>query len=690
MEKQSPRGSAKVLLLILLACAIGFLFFRADSVREVFSSEDTSISKTLSHSLIHGAGEMNTPKTEPVETTTSSIADVCSECGQVHPGHVCPMYGGRALMTLDDLPPGNVRSSVEQLTVGAQQHALLQLSRMNFRSSDELSVRLDSGGTVYHVCLFTNAGASDIAHPMPTAESSIETSSITLASLPSDESIPITNSSFLMSSDPVAITNPPIFHSNPGSPNVLFLDFNGHEISNTFWNVHISGRPSVWYCTAFDLDGDNTTFSAVEQHYIRLMWERVSEDFAVYDVDVTTEQPAVWTPTTAHAMITPGKDANGASCPHDGWGGMAYYNYFGKPDFSYNASYCRSPVWISIQSGYSYEYTAQIISHELGHNLGLSHDGPGYYAGHSNGYISWGPIMGIAQGKNLSQWCKGEYYNADRTEDDLAIMASKLQYKPDDYSNTIEQSAEVLTSGGLFSVTGIVERTSDSDIFSFTCLGGTLVLTGSTYRCLEGPWGGNGDLVLQLYDSGGSLIVSNNPALETTASITQTVTGGTYYLKISPTGAGNPMNNPPSGYTSYGSIGPYTINGSVPLPDRDNDSIPDDWELLYFGGTTNADPNATASNGVNTVMQAYIAGISPLDSTAFFKINSFESPAVSSNGLVVSWNGTNGRVYSVNWTTNLLNSFQTLTNIIGPQSSWTNTTYSAEGEGFYRIKVQLQ
>jgi len=41
--------------------------------------------------------------------------------------------------------------------------------------------------------------------------------------------------------------------------------------------------------------------------------------------------------------------------------------------------------------------------------------------------------------------------------------------------------------------------------------------------------GGNADLVLTLYDAGGSVLASNNPELETKAVITQTVAGGTYY-----------------------------------------------------------------------------------------------------------------------------------------------------------------
>lgn len=49
------------------------------------------------------------------------------------------------------------------------------------------------------------------------------------------------------------------------------------------------------------------------------------------------------------------------------------------------------------------------------------------------------------------------------------------------------------------------------------------------------------------------------------------------------------------------------------LVDSDGDNISDSWEETYFGGPTNANPTATCSNGVNTIRQAYIAGLNPND-----------------------------------------------------------------------------
>ncbi|WP_216905048.1 zinc-dependent metalloprotease, partial [Synechococcus sp. CCY 9618] len=72
---------------------------------------------------------------------------------------------------------------------------------------------------------------------------------------------------------------------------------------------------------------------------------------------------------------------------------------------------------------------AATASHEVGHTLGLTHDGAGsteYYAGHGGtGPTSWGTILGapyLGDDENLTQWSKGEYYGANNSQDDLAVI----------------------------------------------------------------------------------------------------------------------------------------------------------------------------------------------------------------------------------------------------------------------------
>jgi hypothetical protein len=126
---------------------------------------------------------------------------------------------------------------------------------------------------------------------------------------------------------------------------------------------------------------------------------------------------------------------------------------------------------------------------------------------------------------------------------------------------------------------------------------------------------------------------------------------------------------------------------AVSSPDTDGDGIPNEWELQYFGGETNANPSAFASNGVNTILEAYVAGLNPTNPGSFFGITFFD-PAT--NGFVVGWDTTSGRVYSVNWAPGLTNSFQTLeTNIVWPQASYTDTVHDVDSRSFYQINVRL-
>ena len=117
--------------------------------------------------------------------------------------------------------------------------------------------------------------------------------------------------------------------------------------------------------------------------------------------------------------------------------------------------------------------------------------------------------------------------------------------------------------------------------------------------------------------------------------------------------------------------------------DTDGDGIPDWWELQYYGGATNANPSAICSNGVNTVLEAYIAGFVPTDPNALFVLDGF--------GDELWWSGIPGRVYGVWWSSNLFTGFQPLeTNIPWSPGGFTDTVHTAEDKGFYKLDVKME
>jgi hypothetical protein len=121
--------------------------------------------------------------------------------------------------------------------------------------------------------------------------------------------------------------------------------------------------------------------------------------------------------------------------------------------------------------------------------------------------------------------------------------------------------------------------------------------------------------------------------------------------------------------------------------DADSDTLPDWWETEHFGGPTNANPTATASNGLNTVEECYIAGISPVDPAAEFHISALR-PLPSES--ILQWSNAFGRAYSVYWTSNLLSGFNEVlhSNITG--GAFTDAVHGADDQGFYKIEVQME
>ena len=138
----------------------------------------------------------------------------------------------------------------------------------------------------------------------------------------------------------------------------------------------------------------------------------------------------------------------------------------------------------------------------------------------------------------------------------------------------------------------------------------------------------------------------------------------------------------------------FAINGSVdktpyykvtladaepPPTDADGDQLPDAWEQRYFGNTL-ANPGDPALNGINTVLQCYIAGLNPTDPNAHL--------ALSLTDNELRWEPSTGRLYRIYWSSNLLSGFQTMASNL-TSGAYINTGTGTQAQGFYKIDVQL-
>lgn len=349
-----------------------------------------------------------------------------------------------------------------------------------------------------------------------------------------------------------------VLHSKPGAKRTIYLNFKGATLTGTVWN---SGSSIT--AAPFDLDGVPGTFSTTELQRIQYIWQRVSEDYAAFDVNVTTEAVTQDLITRSGSsddifgttvLITSRTGVYSCSC-----GGVAYLGiYDDTSDF-----YKPALVFYDALGAGNEKYVAEAISHEAGHNMGLSHDGnasTGYYQGHGSGATGWAPIMGVGYYQSLVQWSKGEYSGANNVQDDYAVMQSNgLPLRTDDHGNTSATATalQASSSGGVSTAVanGVIERPTDVDYFAFSAAAGN-----ATFSVGPAARSANLDAVLTVRNSAGTALATVNPVDALNASVTVVLpAAGTYYLSVQGTGKGDPLS---TGYTNYGSLGQYVLNAS--------------------------------------------------------------------------------------------------------------------------------
>ena len=118
-----------------------------------------------------------------------------------------------ALKRIEDLPLGRVRTRIERLNPVARQRALDWLRGFHFTESDLDSLQVDDDGGVYYADIFTLDPVPAEAEPPVVAEAAVPVSPF-----------------------PTSL----IFHSRPGAPNLLYLNFSGEEVTGTAWNSSLS------------------------------------------------------------------------------------------------------------------------------------------------------------------------------------------------------------------------------------------------------------------------------------------------------------------------------------------------------------------------------------------------------------------------------------------------------------------
>jgi len=324
-----------------------------------------------------------------------------------------------------------------------------------------------------------------------------------------------------------ALSEIPALHSLPGAPATLYLDFDG-DTTATWGSYHPGTTP------AFDEDGDPTTFSDAELSAITEIWARVAEKYSPFRVDVTTVNPGTLVDGKSERIVI-GGDGRGWGCRR----GLSYVGSFtnGAPN----------TAWVFSKRLYgSSVWTAEATAHEAGHGFGLTHqstwNGTTLTATYNPGDANTAPIMGVSYYAARGLWWKGTTSASPTSiQDDLAILAGAADgfgYRADDHGNSVASANALAVLGSTFNGSGVIERSSDADYFSFSTAGGVVDFTAS-----PAAYGPMLDLKLELRRADGTVIASADSAA-LGESISATVPAGTYYVDVASHG----------GYGAWGSM----------------------------------------------------------------------------------------------------------------------------------------
>ncbi|MGJ0204218.1 Ig-like domain-containing protein [Leucobacter sp. gxy201] len=222
------------------------------------------------------------------------------------------------------------------------------------------------------------------------------------------------------------IPGTPAGGSLPGAPFTVYLDFDGFEVVGTEWNELPGSQPSY-----------SLGASAIDQQRV---WASIAEDYAPFNVNVTTADPGTEALVKSsaddanygtHLVITdtpvPDFAAGSAGIAFRGSAGSSW----AAPAFVFVGATNNDADGNENPATAIPEVVGMAGSHEVGHTLGLQHDGFGseeYY--NPDGGI-WGPVMGAPYHAPLVQWSNGDYNSATNTEDDFSVMTDRTPGNPD-------------------------------------------------------------------------------------------------------------------------------------------------------------------------------------------------------------------------------------------------------------------